>query len=46
MFVETIKLFMIDEIHLLNEDTRGPTLEAVVGVFLCFNILLSMGWVF
>lgn len=30
--VEAIKLFMIDEVHLLNEDSRGPTLEAVVGV--------------
>lgn len=29
---EAIKLFMIDEVHLLNEDCRGPTLEAVVGV--------------
>lgn len=25
-----IKLFMIDEIHLLNEDRRGATLEAVI----------------
>lgn len=29
-FVETIKLFLIDEIHLVNEDQRGPILEAVV----------------
>lgn len=25
-----IKLFMIDEIHLLNEDRRGATLESVI----------------
>lgn len=30
--VRAVKLFMIDEIHLLNEDGRGSTLEAVVGV--------------
>lgn len=30
-----IKLFMIDEVHLLNEETRGPTLEAVVKSFTC-----------
>ncbi|XP_075217960.1 uncharacterized protein LOC142322769 [Lycorma delicatula] len=28
--VQLIKLFLIDEVHLLNEDRRGPTLEAVV----------------
>lgn len=33
--VEAVTLFMIDEIHLLNEDTRGPTLEAVV----CKNLI-------
>uniref|UniRef100_A0A336N1Z5 CSON008546 protein n=1 Tax=Culicoides sonorensis TaxID=179676 RepID=A0A336N1Z5_CULSO len=29
-FVDGIKLFMIDEIHLLNEPKRGPTLEAII----------------
>lgn len=29
-FVQTIKLFLIDEVHLLNEETRGPTLEVIV----------------
>lgn len=29
-FVESIKLFLVDEIHLLSEARRGPTLEAVV----------------
>lgn len=29
-FVKTIKLFLIDEVHLVNEDRRGPILEAVV----------------
>lgn len=28
--VESIKLFLIDEIHLVNEDRRGPILEAIV----------------
>lgn len=39
--VEAVKLFMIDEIHLLNEDTRGPTLEAVVGIvfYVCFFVV-------
>jgi superfamily II RNA helicase len=29
-FISSIKLLMIDEIHLLNEETRGATLEAVL----------------
>lgn len=29
-FVDAIKLFMVDEIHLLNDPKRGPTLEAVI----------------
>ena len=28
--VKKIKLFMIDEVHLLNDGSRGHTLEAVV----------------
>ncbi|KAK9512864.1 hypothetical protein O3M35_001186 [Rhynocoris fuscipes] len=28
--IQMIKLFLIDEVHLLNEDKRGPTLEVVV----------------
>lgn len=28
--VESVKLFLIDEVHLLNENARGSTLEAVV----------------
>lgn len=28
-----VKLFMIDEIHLLNEDDRGSTLEVIVSIF-------------
>ncbi|KAG7308813.1 hypothetical protein JYU34_006048 [Plutella xylostella] len=27
--VGVIKLFLIDEVHILNDETRGPTLEAV-----------------
>lgn len=29
-FMHTIRLFMIDEVHLLNEERRGATLETVV----------------
>ncbi|XP_037028918.1 probable ATP-dependent DNA helicase HFM1 [Bradysia coprophila] len=29
-YMRAIKLLMIDEVHLLNEDKRGPILEAVV----------------
>lgn len=29
-FVDSIKLFMVDEIHLLNEPKRGPSLEAII----------------
>ncbi|KAL0883307.1 hypothetical protein ABMA27_016718 [Loxostege sticticalis] len=28
--VEMIKLFLIDEVHILNDESRGPVLEAVV----------------
>ncbi|XP_072948761.1 probable ATP-dependent DNA helicase HFM1 [Epargyreus clarus] len=28
--VEVVKLFLIDEVHILNDDVRGPVLEAVV----------------
>lgn len=28
--ITTVNLFLIDEVHLLNENHRGPTLEAVV----------------
>lgn len=28
--VETIKLVLIDEVHLLDDESRGPTLEALV----------------
>lgn len=28
--VRLVKLFLIDEVHLLNEETRGSTLEAIV----------------
>ena len=28
--VEVIKLFLIDEVHILNDEIRGPVLEAVV----------------
>ncbi|KAJ9596387.1 hypothetical protein L9F63_012595, partial [Diploptera punctata] len=30
LMVQMVKLFLIDEVHLLNEEKRGPTLEVVV----------------
>lgn len=32
-FVKEVKLFMIDEVHLLNDDDRGSTLEVIVSLF-------------
>lgn len=29
-FIKQIRLFMIDEVHLLNDETRGATVEAVI----------------
>ena len=29
-FIQQIRLFMIDEVHLLNDGTRGATVEAVI----------------
>lgn len=31
--VEVIKLFLIDEVHLLHEDNRGSTLEVIVSTY-------------
>ena len=28
--VQLVKLFMIDEVHQLNDEGRGPTMEAIV----------------
>ena len=28
--VQMVKLFLIDEIHQLNDESRGPTMEAIV----------------
>ncbi|KAK3910918.1 putative ATP-dependent DNA helicase HFM1, partial [Frankliniella fusca] len=28
--MKTVRLFLIDEVHILNDESRGPTLEAVV----------------
>lgn len=41
--VQSIKLFLIDEVHLLNEDCRGSTLEAVVSFFICPRFALFFG---
>lgn len=31
--IKLIRLFMIDEVHLLSDDTRGATLEVIVILF-------------
>ena len=28
--VQLVRLFLIDEVHQLNDETRGPTMEAIV----------------
>ncbi|KAJ6637700.1 putative ATP-dependent DNA helicase HFM1 [Pseudolycoriella hygida] len=40
-YMSTIKLLMIDEVHLLNEDKRGPILEAVVSRMKCIRLKLN-----
>lgn len=37
--VEVIKLFLIDEVHILNDQTRGPVLEAVVSRMKTIEVL-------
>lgn len=37
-FIQSIKLFMIDEVHLLNEDKRGASLEAIVARMKLYDI--------
>lgn len=43
--VEVIKLFLIDEVHILNDETRGPVLEAVVSrmktIEVCYVFILT-----
>lgn len=33
-FINNVGLVIVDEIHLLNDDTRGPTLEILLSIFL------------
>lgn len=40
---ETIKLVLIDEVHLLNDESRGPTLEALVSRMKTFTDKLADG---
>ncbi|KOB75207.1 ATP-dependent DNA helicase MER3 [Operophtera brumata] len=40
--VEVIKLFLIDEVHILNDETRGPVLEAVVSRMKTIEVLLRI----
>ncbi|KAL1132183.1 hypothetical protein AAG570_010140, partial [Ranatra chinensis] len=39
--VKVIKLFLIDEVHLLSEEKRGPTLEAVVSRMKTVQVTLN-----
>lgn len=32
-FIENVKLVLVDEIHLLNDEKRGPTLEILLSIF-------------
>ena len=41
--VQLVKLFLIDEVHQLNDETRGPTMEAIVSRMK--TIQTSMSWV-
>lgn len=40
--VQLVKLFLIDEVHQLNDQTRGPTMEAIVSRMK--TIQASMAW--
>lgn len=40
--VQLVKLFLIDEVHQLNDETRGPTMEAIVSRMK--TIQASMSW--
>lgn len=40
--VQLVGLFLIDEVHQLNDETRGPTMEAIVSRMK--TIQASMAW--
>ena len=40
--VQLVKLFLIDEVHQLNDESRGPTMEAIVSRMK--TIQASMSW--
>lgn len=40
--VQLVKLFLIDEVHQLNDESRGPTIEAVVSRMK--TIQAAMAW--
>jgi replicative superfamily II helicase len=40
--VQLVSLFLIDEVHQLNDETRGPTMEAIVSRMK--TIQASMAW--
>lgn len=37
-FISAIKLFLVDEVHLLNDQKRGPVLEAIVSRIKTFSL--------
>lgn len=37
-FIHAIKLFLVDEVHLLNDEKRGPILEAIISRIKTFSI--------
>lgn len=40
--VQLVRLFLIDEVHQLNDETRGPTMEAIVSRMK--TIQASLAW--
>ena len=40
--VGLVRLFLIDEVHQLNDESRGPTIEAIVSRMK--TIQAAMGW--
>lgn len=40
--VEVIKLFLIDEVHILNDEARGPVLEAVVSRMKTIEVFIDV----
>ena len=41
--VQLVRLFLIDEVHQLNDESRGPTMEAIVSRMKTVRTSLSWG---